>query len=268
MHGGRPLTLTLLGLALVALPVFASAENAPIRYAALGDSITAGQFASKTDLPRVPLPFFPSGGTSYTSLVAGALAKKGAVIFTNLAQPGSYTLSVWNQQVPRIPRDTTLVTIFIGLTDETLIASNGRTVEEGVVFQVTLAFWRQAIAHVIAGVRLVAPKARIVLANVPNLGQYPAYQAGGAAPQPDDVRARNASASEGMDQFINSFFAKGIDVVDLRCDPRIYAKDKFANEIHPNDNGYAVIAEDFLAVIAHPHALPPHKKCPPYSVAQ
>ncbi|MEN9220813.1 MAG: hypothetical protein Q6M04_00090, partial [Thermostichus sp. BF3_bins_97] len=108
------------------------------------------------------------------------------------------------------------------------------------------------------------PQARIVVANLPNFALIPLGQQ-----QPGSVRQLLATVSLGLSQrVINPLSQQGIPVVDLLCDPRSYNRDSFfpgpiADGFHPNDQGYADLADVFLRAIQQP--TPPQPTCPPFT---
>jgi hypothetical protein len=62
---------------------------------------------------------------------------------------------------------------------------------------------------------------------------------------------------------INVLTAQNVSIVDLLCDPRSYeAANCSSDGFHPNDRGYAFIAEAFLAAIRSPSLTEPQATCP------
>lgn len=232
----------------LAFPLGAPSGSSAGTYVALGDSITAGLYATAAD-------------RTYVALVARGLGKSPDH-FLNLGTGGAYALTIWNEEIPRAPRDASLVTLFIGVNDERTTTNRELFVSGGLTIRPTLEYWRVALRRIVDGIRAAAPRARIVVANLPNLAFYPAYLARHDA-QWNAYRALLTQTADAMNTSVNALASENIVVVDLRCDPEMYRADNFADIVHPNDRGYAHLAERFLEAIASPHT--PLESCPPYS---
>lgn len=229
-------------------------------YVALGDSITEGQYASRRISPGVPTTYKAGelDGTSYATLIAQHVGAGGAVEYLNLGTGGAFAFTVWNEELPKLPRRATLVTLSIGVNDELTIAGGGAFASGGLVLHPTTVYWQTALRRIVDGIRSAAPGARIVVANVPNLAFMPAH-----ANDPADLRALLTSTAEAMNAVVGELAAERVTVVDLRCDPEVYRADRLSDAVHPNDAGYAHLAERFIAALDHPN--PPAEHCPPYA---
>jgi lysophospholipase L1-like esterase len=61
---------------------------------------------------------------------------------------------------------------------------------------------------------------------------------------------------------INTLTADGVAVVDLMCDGRSYEPGRYSSDgFHPNDTGYAFLAELMLRAIGDASYLPPQSDC-------
>jgi lysophospholipase L1-like esterase len=225
-------------------------------YAALGDSITAGGEAS-------------TPANDYVSLVGAALGAQT----TNLGIGGmtSGPVNLWigtenivysgvlAAEVPGIPTNATLVTLYIG-TNDYYLAGNQSTTSTGASVGLLPDYSNMAaveasvesayqtnIAGIIAGIKSRAPKARIVVATMPNYGWRDGHLGG-----PNDLAVSQSIANS----FKATLVATGLTVVDLECEPGMYDEKNFNSptDPHPNDAGHAIMAADFLAQIAHPSA--------------
>lgn len=241
----------------------------PVHLAALGDSITAG--GSATD----PAHY-------YVNVLAASLE---AASFVNLGIPGQFSGPVniradgttgsnvggtWtntggvdtqlvyggvlNAEVPNIPTNTNLVTLYIGTNDFAFLSnlgilpdfSNAMTVAEGAA-----AFYASNIPNIIAGIRARVPAAQIIVATVPNHSWRTALRG-------ENLLGRQASAYL-ADAYKATLVATGLPVVDLLCEPGMYNDANFnsAYDVHPNNAGHAIIAARFLAQVTNP-TLPGH----------
>jgi lysophospholipase L1-like esterase len=237
--GGSAATPALPAIPTVPAVVATAAPTAaptPIFYTALGDSITAGGEASTI------------GSTDFVTLVGKAL---GATT-TNLGIGGQFSgpvnviiptglnivyTGVLAAEVPNIPLNTNLISLYIGTNDLWL------TEEMGAVQTPYAA----NLAGIISGIHARVPNAKIVALTVPN-----------------DTYRNAAGESAALKTVLTGFdnamrtaiIGSGALVADLQCDPAMYNNANFPNpyDVHPNDAGHAAIAADVLAQIAHPTA--------------
>ncbi len=258
------------------------------RYTALGASDAVGVNASIScdgpanaagTWPQRSDPLHCPNGTGYVPRLARSLPPP--VVLTNLGRSGAVIspaiqalgstipANVLQEQVPRLPPDTTLVTLWVGGNDTNAITLAAlRLALQG---EDPLPFIDRQIAQfardyqtLLQSIRARAPQARIVVANLPNFALIPLGQQ-----QPPRVRQLLATVSLRLSQeVINPLSQQGIPVVDLLCDPRSYSRDSFfpgplADGFHPNDQGYADLAEAFLQALQQP--TPPQASCPPFS---
>jgi lysophospholipase L1-like esterase len=266
------------------------------RYVALGASDAVGFNASIScdgpanaagTRPQRSEPLDCPNGTGYVPRLARLLP--GQVELINLGRSGAVLspamqalragipANVLQDQVPRIPPDATLITIWVGGNDTNAIVL--AAAQRALQGEDPLAFIERQIQQFAAdyqtllqAVRARAPQARLAVANLPNFALIPLGQQ-----QPSGLRQLLALVSVSLSQrAINPLSQQGIPVVDLLCDPRSYRRESFfpgplADGFHPNDRGYAdrvsgtesILAEAFLRILKQP--VPPQNRCPPFS---
>jgi lysophospholipase L1-like esterase len=88
--------------------------------------------------------------------------------------------------------------------------------------------------------RAVAPRARFVILNVPNVAAMPFLTAASLSQRQAAQRASVRMTTT----VVNPQAGNGVAVVDLMCDPRLYDRNNYSSDgFHPNDAGYAIIGE-------------------------
>jgi lysophospholipase L1-like esterase len=155
-----------------------------------------------------------------------------------------------DNEVPLIPRNATVVSVFAGGNDVNAIlaavngGAAGTSPDTYIDLQVT-AFGDDFLT-LLNAIRSQAPSARIVVLNLPNLGALP-YLGSSAL-----VRRQAQRVAVGMTtRVINPQAPAVAAVVDLMCEPRLYQPANLdADGFHPNDAGYAIMAEKLAAAIA------------------
>ena len=102
-------------------------------------------------------------------------------------------------------------------------------------------------------------KKALVIANLPNFAGLPFTQ--GYSLQRKQVMQR---ISVGFSrEAVNVLTVQNVSVVDLLCDPRSYDPANYSSDgFHPNDRGYAFIADAFLAAIRASSITEPQPTCP------
>jgi len=267
---------TALGLLLLAATLAAACGGSPApgpspqpgtyQYTAVGASDAVGVGASVPCFPFAECP----DGTGYVPVIARRLATDtikvalmnlgipAAVLGPGLQQIGvSYGRTIpgnfLEQEMPFVPRDSTHVTIFAGGNDtNTIVAAVGGGAGGadplGWVNTQIQAF-RTDYAALISGIRSRAPKASIVVANLPNFAGMP-FTAGYSL----DRRRLAQHISVGFAiEAINRLADQGIPVVDMLCDPRSYLPSTYSSDgFHPSDAGYAYLADEMLQAFANP----------------
>jgi lysophospholipase L1-like esterase len=218
----------------------------------LGDSITAGGAASSPSKAYPALLAAALGaqltdlgiGGQFTGPYPGHLNASGGVVIA--PYPG-----VLAAEVPNIPLDTTIVTVFIGTNDAWAMTLDFNPTESNLqaVTDAWTAAFQQNFPAIIAGIRARVPNARIIVATVPNPADRPAVRN-----SLDPWRTAATNFSNAMKATV---VATGLPVVDLQCEPALYDDANFPDPInvHPLDAGHAAIAADFLRVIQSPQSV-------------
>jgi lysophospholipase L1-like esterase len=268
---------------LVALPGLAGcdvlknpAEPGPatgaVSYSAVGASDAIGYGGSA---PCVPFSQCPDG-TGYVQIVARRLRAANADLsFLNLGIPGAVLsreiMDIGNAlgrgivanfvdgELPFIDRKATLVTVFAGGNDANTIGAALRPLASGsraAFAQTQIQNFGRDFAAFITGIAERAPNAQIVVLNLPNMARAP-YAAGYTAEERDWLRQLSVGFSASM----NATRSNRVRVVDLMCHAPMYQASIYSNDgFHPNDSGYALMADLVTAAIAQAPA-PPSPSC-------
>jgi lysophospholipase L1-like esterase len=171
--------------------------------------------------------------------------------------PGNFL----EREMPFVARDSTMVTVFAGGNDVNTAAA---AVEAGlggsdpVSYANTLAngFGRD-YNTLISGIKSRASNAKIIVLNLPNLAALP-YMSGRTLLQRQAVQALAVSFSSKA----NALTSQGVLVIDLMCDPRSYIASNYSSDgFHPNDSGYAFIADLVFAAATTGTAATPRSSC-------
>ncbi|NJL97624.1 MAG: SGNH/GDSL hydrolase family protein [Synechococcaceae cyanobacterium SM2_3_2] len=251
--------------------------DGPLVYVALGASDAVGFNASVScdgpanqdgRQPRQSDPLNCPGGTGYVPLLSQSLRADqvvnlgltSAVIgpqVRNLSQ-GRAPADILTDQVPRIPADATLLTLWTGNNDTTQIALATATAvlqggDAAPLIAQQVGIFRAEFQTLLISIEQQAPNARLVVANIPNFALTPVGQS-----QPASIQRLLREISVTINQeVINPLAQEGIPVVDVGCDPLSYETSSFfpgplADGFHPNDLGYARLAELFFNGIQNP----------------
>lgn len=259
------------------------AAGSPVHYTAIGASDAIGYGSS---VVCIPFAFDCPNGMGYVQLIARQLQAQGLTVnLSNLGIPGAvigpgvealaaqYHRSVpanfIQGEVPFVPRDSTLVTVFAGGNDVNTV---GAAIRDGAGGSDPSPFIDQQIkafgseyATLIAGIRDRAPGARIVVANLPNFAAIPMTK----DYMPNDRQLIQRISVGFSTQVINPLSSQGIAVVDLLCnsrfaDPGVFSPDGF----HPNDAGYAILAAEMMKAITAASSPAPAASCALMQVAR
>ncbi len=99
--------------------------------------------------------------------------------------------------------------------------------------------------RVVRGVRARAANAFVVVVNLPNLAALPYARGYG-----DERRRLLQAVSIGFSREVNRQGGAGVVVIDLMCDAQVYDPSRFYSDgFHPNDAGYAYLAQRLAAVV-------------------
>jgi lysophospholipase L1-like esterase len=165
-------------------------------------------------------------------------------------------------EMPFVLPSSTVVTIFAGINEVNTItaalgggAGGGDT--NGYIDTQVRAFAAD-YATLMAGIRVIAPSARIIVLNVPNPAGLP-FLANAALAQ----RQAAQRAAVGMTRTaVNALASSSVTIVDLMCDARSYVASNYAGDgLHPNDAGYAFIAAEVVKAITGSSYPPPQSSC-------
>jgi lysophospholipase L1-like esterase len=251
-----------------------------VHYSAISASDGTGFGSSSPCLPFADCP----NGTGWVQRVARGIRETGrTVTVLNLSVPGSVVGpevenlarqlgrgSIGNfveRQLPFVSRSSTLVTIFGGANDINVV---GNAIEQGLGGG-NPAGWGAAfatgfvrdLATIVDGVRARAPNATIILLNPPNGAGLPYV-----ATRPRDQLRILQAISVRFSAEANVQASRGVLVVDLMCDPRSYLPSNFSSDgFHPNDAGYAFMAEAVMRAVNSGSLPPPRSDCPQMHLA-
>lgn len=230
-------------------------------YSAIGASDANGVGSSS---PCIPYATCPDGKGYVQEIVRRLTAAGKTVTLQNLGVPGAVlsksiqtianqlnrgaAINFIQDEAPFVRTDSTLVTIFAGGNDANTI---GSALKAGYGGSNPTAWATQQIqafgtdmATLVTAVKTRAPKARIVILNLPNLAALP-YAAG----YTNDEKKILQQIAVGLNAGINATTSQGAVVVDMMCDSRLYSSSIFSSDgFHPNDAGYQLFADLIFAV--------------------
>lgn len=250
--------------------------NGPGTYSAIGASDAQGYGGS---LACAPFDLNCPNGTGYVQLLSRRLrAQLGAEMgYDNLGTPGGVlspamsalgsefnrvAFNFIERQAPFVKPETTHMTVFAGGNDANIIgeavrAGRGGSDVRGYIDQ-QVRQWGEDYEALINRIRSRAPNARIVVINLPNLAVAP-YLAGTTL-QEKSIMQRIAV---GLAERANALTSRGVLVVDVLCEPRIYSAANFsADGFHPSDQGYTLMADLAITPLLSGSAPSPAPTCP------
>jgi lysophospholipase L1-like esterase len=217
------------------------APGSSFTYAALGASDVVGVGSSQPCSAN----FQDCNGNSYVFVAARQLRTLGyTVTVSPLGISGALIGKILDEELPLVPREARLVTIFTGGNDVKVIAvavdnGLGGSDPNGYIDQ-RVATFKSDFATLVAGTRSRAPDAKIVVLNLTNIAALPIF---GAAPV--QLKQWTQRASVGVTNAINA--TSGITIVDLMCRTVLDAVgDHAADGFHPNDSGYTLMAGEVV----------------------
>jgi lysophospholipase L1-like esterase len=251
--------------------------NSPVHYAAVGASDSIGFVGSA---PCVPFDPDCPNGTGYVYVVKRRFQADGVTVqLSNRGVPGAVLSpailalardigrndipGTFLDQIPQfIPNTTTHISIFAGGNDANVI---GQNVRAGRGASDVRAFVDEQVRQLgtdltdlIARLRTRAPNARIVAFNLPNLAGAPYVV--GLQPLDKSILQRIAV---GIADRLNALASQNVVVVDLLCEGRLYSPTNFSSDgFHPNDQGYALMAELLYPALRNGTAPTPSGNCP------
>jgi lysophospholipase L1-like esterase len=237
------------------------APSATVHYAAIGASDANGVGSSVQCAPFTAC----ENGTGYVPVLVRQLRTSREVMATNFGiptavlSPAIETIAhqhnrevlgnFVDRQMPFVPRNSTLVTIFGGGNDVNVV---GDAIEKGAAggnIQGYIDTQARAFGNdfdrLVRGVRDRAPEAFIIVLNVPNLAVLP-Y----AARYPTQHRQVLQAISVAFSREANRQAGPGVTVMDMMCDPAVYSQTNISRDgFHPNDAGYAHMASRLAAIV-------------------
>lgn len=225
----------------------------------MGDSITQGVGIQKSCHPfpasPVDIEEFCPDGKSYAILTAKALRQTGiAGHFMNLGIGGAHVERVIADELPYLPSEATLITLYIGTNDSRGV-KNPKTPIARVVDQ-----FEEHFDQLLGMIHEKAPKARIVLVNFPNEKYLAAtYNI------PDEILPRYDASSQILARFIDGHYPK-YAVADTICNAASYDNALlYKGGVHPNEAGAEILAKSVVDAIMKP--TPPPTHCTWYDAA-
>jgi lysophospholipase L1-like esterase len=250
-----------------------------VHYTAVGASDAIGVGATVLCPPFLECP----DGTGYVPVLARRLRATGKTVqLTNLGIPGAVlspevealgtslgrnpTGNILERALPFVPLNATLITVFAGGNDINTIgaavqAGRGGSDPTTYVATQTNNFGRD-IRTLFSGVRERAPSARVIVLNLPNFAGLPIH-AGLTVPEKRVMQA----IAVGFSAQVNALSTQGALVLDLMCDPRSYLPSNYSSDgFHPNDAGYAYLADLAFVPANTGSVTPPRASCPPMAL--
>jgi lysophospholipase L1-like esterase len=250
----------------------------PPFYAAIGASDGIG-FGSSS--PCVPFAECPNG-TGYVQILLRTLREGGQTVgHRNLSLPGavlsraiedlareigrpidSLASNFIERQAPFVPNETTRLTIFAGGNDANVIAQAARAGRGGSdvngFIDAQVRQWGVDLEDLVNRVRSRAPNTRIVALNLPNLAASP-YLSGNSTSE----KSLMQRVAVGLSDRVNALSARGVLIVDLMCDARLYQAQNYASDgFHPGDGGYRIFVELTLPALRDGANAAPNTNCP------
>lgn len=251
-----------------------STPSNAVSFTAIGASDAIGYGSSVVCIPFTDCP----NGMGYVQIIARRLQASGKTVsMLNLGIPGAVLSpatqalgasigrdifgNFLDQEAPFVAKDSTLVTVFAGGNDVNTIgaaldAGLGGADNTGYVNTQALNFGRD-LRTLMTDIKTRAPDARVVVLNLPNMGALP-YAAGYSL----DRRRWLQQIAVGFSAQINALTAQGAIVIDLMCDGSFYQPGIFSSDgFHPNDTGYAHLADLMYAAISGGSTSAPRTSC-------
>ncbi len=227
----------------------------------IGDSITYGIGASDRETTSYAALLARALGARWTNLgiQRETLIPEPNAIFTGVSGSGSAYRSnggVLADEVPNIPLQTTIVTLYIGTNDlyYTAASMHPDLSNAAGIFSGVGPLWDSAFTSLIHAIRVRVPSAKIVVATVINVADKGNVARLNAGPWKSYRRGFTDLANHMNAAIYNA----GVDVAAVHCDARLYdvANYMTPDDVHPNDIGHRALFEDFMTAIRHPQKRP------------
>jgi lysophospholipase L1-like esterase len=252
----------------------APTTNSGIFYTAIGASDSVG-LGSSSPCTTQSCP----NGTGWVPVLARRLeatlvnlAISGATIGPDTQALGirygrNVPANYLDQELPLVPSNSTLITVFAGANDTLAVLAAAQGGAGGpdtrAFIDSQIQVFRRDFDRLINGIRDRAPRAKIVVANLPNVASTPMVQATPRETQQILQRLSVGFATEAM----NKYASEGVLVIDFLCNSRILNPSFYSSDgFHGNDTGYAFIANEVFNAINQPNAPVPQASCPEMTV--
>lgn len=264
---------TLAGCDFITTPTTPPLAAGAVRYTALGASDAIGYGGSVACLPFSACP----EGTGYVQTVtrrlraaspdfdSSNLGIPGAVLSRRLMDLGnSLGRDIYGNfldaEMPFVPRNSTLVTLFAGGNDANTVGAAIRagraTGDISAYIDSQITTFSTEFRDLVSGIRARAGGTKVIVLNLPNLARLP-YAAGYTATEREHLRRLAVGFSAAM----ATVRAADVLVIDLMCHAPVYQAGYYsADGFHPNDSGYAMLADLVSAAVATGPA-PPAQTC-------
>lgn len=262
----------LAGCDVLKAPTTPPPPDGAVRYTALGASDAIGY--GGTIWCTNPFNFSDCpNGTGYVQTVERRLKAAHADFqFRNLGIPGavisrrlmdlgnSLNRDIYGNfidaQMPFVPRDSTLVTVFAGGNDvNTVGAAIGAGRDNGdpnAYIQAQITTFGTEFRDLINGIRARATGSKVLVLNLPNMARLP-YAAGLNSTEREYLRRLSVGFSAAM----NATRSADVLIIDLMCHAAAYQTGNYSSDgFHPNDTGYVMLADLVSAAIANAPAAP------------
>ena len=244
-----------------------------IRYTPVGASDVSGYGSS------VPCFIYTDclNGTGYAFVAARQLRSQNhTVMVTNIGIPTAVISRAFqdlgrqygkeivgnfiDQEMPFVPSESTLVTIFAGANDVNVITAalggGAGSGDRNAYIDQQVRNFGNDYATLLTGIRTVAGSARVIVLNLPNIAGMPFR----ATSSLSERQAAQRASVRMTTTVINTL--PHVTVVDLMCDSRMYQPSiYFSDGFHPNDSGYAIMADEIVKAVTLSSYPAPKSSC-------
>lgn len=253
---------TLAGCDILKAPTAPPLPSGAVRYSAVGASDAIGYGGSVVCLPFSACP----DGTGYVQTVtrrlkaahddfdSSNLGIPGAVISRRLMDLGnSLNRDIYGNfidaQMPFVPRDSTLITLFAGGNDVNTVGAALRAGRDNndpnAYIQTQITAFSSEFGELLSGIRARATGSRVLVLNLPNMARLP-YANGLNSTEREYLRRLSVGFSAAM----NAARSTDVHIIDLMCHAPSYQAGHYsADGFHPNDTGYLMLADLVSAAI-------------------